>query len=93
MSKNEKEINDNINGQPIVPDEPKDKFVPDEPFEIVPDEPTVIVPDEPQTEQPAAEGEAPKGGFVEDFKRRIREIKTTRWIRFGIWRRRPRFPM
>lgn len=83
MSKNEKEINDNINGQPIVPDEPFE-IVPDKPKEeIVPDEPTVIVPDEPQTKQPVVE-DAPKGGFVEDFKRRIREIKTTRWIRFGI---------
>ena len=25
-----------------------------------------------------------KQGFADDFKRRIRETKTTRWIRFGV---------
>ena len=35
-------------------------------------------------EEIPAEPEPEAKGFVADFKRRIREIKTTRWIRFGI---------
>ena len=44
-------------------------------------------PDMPETPAKVAEGDGKndvKTGFAEDFMRRIKEVKTTRWIRFGI---------
>lgn len=35
-------------------------------------------------EDSVPEGGKPAGGFVADFKRRLSEVKTTRWVRFSI---------